>query len=156
MKRTYFLLLLILAVGGGTYAQTDTMVFETGGTLKKYLVSNIAQITFVGSVTMTGDEITKANALLKSFALHQNYPNPFNPTTNISYRLPERGLAKVRVFDSNGKLVKDLLSGIQEAGEHNIVWDSRNVDGHTVASGVYFYQVQFNSSELTKKMIFLK
>ncbi|MDP3684541.1 MAG: T9SS type A sorting domain-containing protein, partial [Ignavibacteria bacterium] len=94
--------------------------------------------------------------ILNSFSLHQNYPNPFNPITNISYRLPERGNVAVKIFNANGEIIKEIIPALQEAGEQTVTWDSKNRDGLTVSSGVYFYQVQWNNTVITKKMIYLK
>jgi len=157
MKRFFLFLVLLLLARGSTYSQSDTMVVEIGSTVKKYLVSDISQLTFkVDATGVNEEELTKMNEILSSFALHQNYPNPFNPTTIIAYSLPERGNVKIKIYDANGEIIKEILSATQDAGEHQITWDSKNNDGFTVSSGVYFYQVQWNNTVLTKKMIYLK
>ena len=86
----------------------------------------------------------------------QNYPNPFNPTTTIMYELPKAGMVDVKVYDINGRLVRSVLGEHQELGTHRLQWDSKNDAGASVASGVYFYQVRFDQSVLSRKMLFLK
>lgn len=76
------------------------------------------------------------------FALEQNYPNPFNPTTTIQYALPRASRVVLRVYDMLGQEVAVLKDDIQTAGRHDAVWNGRNAQGHTVASGVYFYQME--------------
>jgi len=150
-------LVLLLLVKGSTYSQTDTLVVEVGTTGIKYLVSDISQLTFkVDATGVSEEELIKMNEILNAFALHQNYPNPFNPITNIAYRLPESGNVAVKIFNANGEIIKEIIPSLQEAGEHILTWDSKNDDGLTVSSGVYFYQVQWNNTVLTKKMIYLK
>lgn len=157
MKLIFHFLLLLLLARGSIYAQTDTMVVDLGSTVQKYLVSDISQITFkIDATGVNEEELGRMNEILNSFALHQNYPNPFNPSTNIAYRLPERGNVCVRIYDVNGEFIKEIISASQEAGEHTITWDSKSKDGSVVSSGVYFYQVQWNNTVLTKKMIYLK
>ena len=57
--------------------------------------------------------------VLNEFALLQNYPNPFNPSTNIDFRLPVYGKAKVTVFNQLGQQVSILADGIYSAGVHD-------------------------------------
>jgi hypothetical protein len=76
------------------------------------------------------------------FALEQNYPNPFNPTTTIQYALPRTSRVVLRVYDMLGQEVAVLKDDIQPAGRHDAVWNGKNSQGHGVASGVYFYQLE--------------
>ncbi len=76
------------------------------------------------------------------FALEQNYPNPFNPSTTIQYALPRASRVLLRVYDMLGRQVVVLKDDIQTAGRHDAVWDGKNIQGHSVASGVYFYQLE--------------
>jgi flagellar hook assembly protein FlgD len=94
--------------------------------------------------------------VLTQFTVRQNYPNPFNPSTNIEYSLPEDGFAEVSIYTINGELIRTLYSGEQSAGTHNLSWNSRNSSGSSVSSGIYLYQVRFNNSVMTKKMLLLK
>lgn len=92
-----------------------------------------------------------------TYALNQNYPNPFNPTTNISYSLPKATNVTVRIFNSIGQEIAILVNNeMQNAGHHQISWNGKTASGRTVATGVYFYQMQTNEISMTKKMIMLK
>jgi hypothetical protein len=88
--------------------------------------------------------------------LEQNMPNPFNPTTTISYRLDVGGAVSLRVYDVSGKLVRVLVDGLRPAGYHEAHWDSRDESGHTVASGVYIYQLEAPGYLESRKMVLLK
>jgi hypothetical protein len=92
----------------------------------------------------------------KTFALRQNSPNPFNPVTRVSYDLPKAGEVRVSVFNVLGQHVKDLVNGYQEAGTHEVVWDSKDENGSSVASGIYFYRIKTSEFSDTKKMMLLK
>jgi len=52
--------------------------------------------------------------------------------------------------------VKELLSGIQPAGNYNITWNGKDDSGKDVTSGIYFYKLKTNGKELTRKMLMLK
>ncbi len=100
------------------------------------------------------DDNKKAN-LPARFRL-SNYPNPFNPTTTISYTLPEEGVVKLRIYNSIGKLVKELVDQKENKGFHKVVWNSENMLGAKSASGIYFYTLQLNTKLITNKMILLR
>ncbi len=99
---------------------------------------------------------TNGGALPTAYALSQNSPNPFNPTTKIQYALPQAGDVKISVFNILGQNVRDLVDGYMEAGNHEVVWDSKDRGGSAVASGVYFYKISATNFAETKKMVLLK
>ena len=93
----------------------------------------------------------------KEFQVNQNYPNPFNPVTTISFNLPQNSRVNVTIFNMLGQRVRRLFSGYLDAGfNHKLVWDSKNDNGTTLSSGMYFYQIQTETSRLTKKMMLIK
>ncbi len=77
----------------------------------------------------------------EAFTLFQNYPNPFNPTTTIRYGLPNdvNGVQLV-IYDILGRQVRVIEQGTRSKGYHEVIWDGRNSNGISVASGVYFCQ----------------
>ena len=89
-------------------------------------------------------------------ALSQNHPNPFNPRTKISFQLAEPGVAKVEVFNAQGRLVKSLHSGQLDAGPHDVIWQGDTDDGDQAVTGLYFYKLSANGASETKKMLLLK
>jgi len=95
-------------------------------------------------------------AVPKAYALHQNYPNPFNAATVIKYDLPKTSDVRVDVYNILGQRVVTLVDGQQDAGFHEVFWNSSNADGGTVASGVYFYRIQAEDFTQSKKMVLLK
>ena len=100
--------------------------------------------------------INHTDAIKLNFKLKQNYPNPFNPSTTISYSLNKSGIVIVDIFAVSGKLVNRLFSGKQSQGNHQIIWNGKNTAGNEIASGTYFYQINFNGNKQTRKMILLK
>lgn len=140
-----------------TFSQADTMYVDVGTSVLAYPVTNILQLTFVGLGTGIDEkDLDKMNLILNTFVLHQNYPNPFNPTTNISYHLPQGGEVRIFIYDVEGRIINEVLSERQEAGDHTINWNGKNNYGVSVASGMYLYQVHFDNSVITKKMILIK
>lgn len=111
---------------------------------------------FVYSTPVTAVEEENQENLVSAFVLNQNYPNPFNAQTNISYYLPQSSNLELSIYNIKGRKVKTLVNAFQSAGFQSITWDGTNKNGAEVASGVYFYRVQTDYSEETKKMVLLK
>jgi hypothetical protein len=87
----------------------------------------------------------------EAYILEQNYPNPFNPSTKINFGLPNSGPVSIKVFDVAGREIKILFDGSLAAGFYEI-----NFSADGLASGLYLYSLNSNSTRITKKMIFTK
>jgi photosystem II stability/assembly factor-like uncharacterized protein len=92
----------------------------------------------------------------RQLVLHQNYPNPFNPTTVIRYVLPSTQHVTLSIYNILGQEVITLVRGVQQSGQHSVIWDGRGSSGQSVASGVYLYRLEAGGSVVTNKMILMK
>jgi hypothetical protein len=86
----------------------------------------------------------------------QQFPNPFNPNTKIDFNMPRKGEISIKIYNVRGELVKTLLNEVVEAGPGFAVWDGTNGRGSSVASGVYFYEVQADGQTKIGKMALVK
>jgi hypothetical protein len=86
----------------------------------------------------------------ESFVLSA-YPNPFNPATTLSFSLPKVGVAKLTIYDLNGRVARVLQDGMMEAGEHRL-----SFDGSLFPSGIYFARISAHGFESTHKLVLLK
>ena len=100
--------------------------------------------------------VNEKNINPTAFSLNQNYPNPFNPSTSISFDIYESSRITLSIFDLNGRLVKNLMSGNLGAGTYKIDWNGKNTSGISVAGGVYFYSITSGESSIIKKMSLIK
>jgi hypothetical protein len=99
-----------------------------------------------------GDGIASVEEELpKENRLFDNYPNPFNPTTTIKYELKEAVNLTLKVYDSLGRIVKTIEEGIKPAGRYEV-----SFDGSELSSGMYFYRLQSDKFNFTKKMLMIK
>ena len=95
--------------------------------------------------------------VITEYSLNQNYPNPFNPVTTISYQLPKKGQVALKIYNSLGKEVRELVNNYQAAGNYTVKFD-----GSDLTSGVYFYKIMVSNSSNgehfsdTKKLILMK
>ena len=101
-------------------------------------------------------KITKKQAIPTSFNLVQNYPNPFNPSTMIKYDLPETRDVSLVIYNTLGEKVRTLVSGVQDAGNYSVLWNSKNDTGLKVGSGMYIYALRAGDYYSVKKMMLLK
>ncbi len=90
------------------------------------------------------------------FALFQNVPNPFSPATRIVYSIPSPAHVTLDIYDVSGRRVARLVDDEQTAGEHRVAWDGRTTEGERAASGVYFYRLRANGSEVDRRMILIR
>ena len=94
-------------------------------------------------------------------ALLANYPNPFNPETWIPYHLSDPAEVTLSIYSAEGRLVRTLALGHQDAGIYEsksraAYWDGKNSVGERVASGLYFYTLTAGDFAATNKMLIMK
>ena len=116
-----------------------------------------AYLYSLGSIT----DVERRN-INKSKILLGTYPNPFNSSISLKYFLPFSGDVTIDIFNSNGKLIKSLLSKNQQSGNHIAIWKGDNNRNEVCASGVYFVRFSHTSgvynqeNHISKKIILLK
>ena len=83
-------------------------------------------------------------------------PNPFNPQTTVSFTLAAAGETDVDVFDTRGRLVRNLVRTRLEAGPHVVQWDGRNAAGAVVAGGAYLVRLRGVDGVDIRKVVLVK
>ena len=155
-----------IATGGNIYS--DSIVGPAPGNVVPCHVIKCDGQWFIGQDEVCSDDtIGSANCVpgpsgvpareSLPYALHEAYPNPFNPQTTISFDLPQRARASLRVYAVTGDLVRTLLNdGMARQGRNEFVWDGRDDAGRRISSGVYFYSLQVGEFAATRRMVLLK
>lgn len=85
-----------------------------------------------------------------------NYPNPVQDETNIEFEIPNNGNVMVVIYDSEGKIVRQLECLNCNAGKNTLSWNCTNKDNTKVNSGIYYYEVHYNNEIQSKKMTIIK
>lgn len=119
--------------GGGFYF--DEVCFDTG--------DGITPVEFIPQVAGVSHPVVKA------------LPNPFNPQTNIAWEIPQAGELGIRVFDTRGRLVRNLHSGPVTETSGMVVWDGKDSRGASLASGTYLVQVRDGQGLVTTARVSL-
>ncbi len=70
-------------------------------------------------------------------------PNPSRAPVVVAFRLDRpASLARLRLFDVRGRLVRELAAGPRPAGEHRVPWDGLEGSGRPAAPGIYFVRLE--------------
>ncbi|WP_426493513.1 HYR domain-containing protein [Hymenobacter sp. 102] len=76
------------------------------------------------------------------------YPNPFSASTTVHIRPTSATAAKVRVYDSMGRVVAVLFDGMTEAGrDYELTLDAR-----TLATGLYLCRYEAQGQVITQRL----
>ena len=92
----------------------------------------------------------------RALAVHGAVPNPFNPATTIRYTTPAAGHVSLRLYDVQGRLVRDLLSEVRPGGLQEVRWDGRDQSGRAAASGTYFARLQYGGQRRVKGLVLVR
>ncbi len=79
------------------------------------------------------------------------HPNPLTRDAMIDFVLSKRMEVNLGVYDVSGRLIKNLVDGVMDSGEHSVIWD-----GSDLAGGVYFIKMHTGEVSVTKKAIVLR
>ena len=89
--------------------------------------------------------------LPNKIVLKQNYPNPFNATTNIEFYIPENNNVTLKIFNTLGQEIEEIVSETFATGIYKYQWDASNY-----ASGLYIYKIIVGDKIESKKLLLLK
>ena len=83
--------------------------------------------------------------------LFQNYPNPFNHETAVDFKLSETAQLTLSIYDIDGRLVQNLISGTLQPGYHSVEWKAFDQP-----TGIYFIKIETKSQTQVKKCLLIK
>ena len=116
---------------------------------QQFAIDNVC-VRLAGSTTGTSTLLPARATLLP------NYPNPFNPSTTLMFNLGRQSHVTLTVHDMAGRVVRTLVDGSRDAGEHRVIWDGRDEQGAAAATGVYFVRVESRDGVDTQKIALIK
>jgi hypothetical protein len=159
---------LYAGADGGVYASPhaiDSVVFQWTAPAKGSGTVNFYASGFQGSTSSSNGQskqialsstevlagVTDKPGLPLSTVLLNNYPNPFNPSTTIRYGLAHGSEVTLAVFNTLGQLVATVQKGHQEAGYHDVTFESKDLP-----SGVYLYRLTTEDFDQVRRFILLR
>ncbi|MGX7666376.1 T9SS type A sorting domain-containing protein [Flavobacterium pedocola] len=133
---------------GGVFDYGQSAAIQNDGKIVVAGVSSngfefdFALARYNGDETLGIDENSFVNNTIKV------YPNPFSGTATVSFTLNESEKVSLRIFDLNGRVVKNISENVLAAGSHLITFD-----GEQLNSGIYLLQLKGQSFSNTQKMV---
>ncbi len=151
-KGWYKLGTVYLTSGNRTVLKLDNSLVESG----KFVVSDAVMLMLnrrrSPNVVLGAEESIENNAMLpRSAELMHNFPNPFNPSTEIGFRIAQRGHVLLTVYDLLGRTVATLVDEQRSAGTYSVRFNATEL-----SSGIYFYSLRIGGATITKKMTLIK
>lgn len=135
--------------GNGTTSTTNNYSFIDKPQLAQKYFYRLKQVDFNGSFYYS--DIVEITILPVEFKLYNNYPNPFNPSTKIGFNLPTDAFITLKIYNSVGELVAEIMNENKTAGFHQITFDA-----NSLPSGIYFAELKANSTVQRIKMMLVK
>ena len=75
-------------------------------------------------------------------------PNPCSTSSDVTYTIAQTGPVELLLCDAFGRKVRTLVSGLQNAGTHQITLDTR-----ALPAGMYFYTLQGDGFRKTARFV---
>ncbi len=81
------------------------------------------------------------------------YPNPAQSTIQVSYNLYRAGTVYLRMINSNGQSMNQLLEVYQQSGLNNISIDLEDFSATDLSNGLYFILLQTGNNVSVQKIL---
>lgn len=85
------------------------------------------------------------------FRLNSCYPNPVSTTTTFSFYINNPAQVKLSLYDTSGKLVRELINEPRIAGEHTL-----HADFSDLVPGSYIYRIEAGALKTAKQMLVVR
>lgn len=137
-------------------AEPSYRYFDESAEPDKFYYYRLGQIDVTGIKKVYSTISVQTLALPKTTQLNKIYPNPFNPQTTISYQLADDLNVEIVVYDVLGRQVRRLVDRPQKAGQYDVLWNGKNGQGESVASGIYQVQMRAGDYHQIRQISYLK
>jgi len=126
------------------------------------LVDGFAVMWFGGVTDPAGpiDECGTSSSVETVFAtshvLGPILPNPVaggSETASLRLDMKKTEYVQVAIYDAVGRQVRMLFDGSLQTGSHDFSWDTRDLRGREVGSGIYFYRLEVAEQVLSRKFV---
>ncbi|MBI5806230.1 T9SS type A sorting domain-containing protein [candidate division TA06 bacterium] len=137
---------------GRSYSYTDAAV--SPNTTYYY---RLGDKDLSGQVTWHGPVMAVSGGLVyDKLQLMPCHPNPSSGAVAIKYALHKPGTMSLNIYDICGRRVNTLDQGQKQSGAYTLTWKGDDNQGRMLPAGVYFYQLNFEGTNLTQRMVLLR
>ena len=74
----------------------------------------------------------------------------------LGFSLSQAGSAELSLYSVDGRRVRSLVNGTQQAGNCRYTWDGRDDNGHPMAAGVFYVHFVAGPVRTTRVITYLK
>jgi hypothetical protein len=89
------------------------------------------------ALPIVGTPILRRNPAIGGAALEPNFPNPFRGATTLRYRVDAAERVRLRIFDSRGALVRQVVDEIHAPGSY-----ARILESGSMRPGTYYCHLE--------------
>ena len=117
-----------------------------------WVLKNLQQVDF-NSLNVDGTLIPY------TFALQPVHPNPFQANEQallVNFSLGRNETARLKVFNTLGQEMANLLAAPLAAGNYTQPWDGRQANGEPAPAGIYFIRLQTETAQATQRVVVLR
>jgi hypothetical protein len=75
-------------------------------------------------------------------ALATPFPNPSQGRSMVQWSLATRGPVDLAIYSVDGRRVRSLMHGVQEAGQYQVLWNGTDEHGSIVHSGTFYLRLE--------------
>ena len=129
------------------FNRADTMKITEDGTIAVLLGIEI----YVEEVGSGGGPQGDETRISRPFFLENMYPNPARGIINIRFNSPDERKVTVKLYDVAGRLAEKIFDGKAMIGMNRIP-----LVVNTLATGVYFIQIDAGNYNKVEKLILLR
>ncbi|MDP2842144.1 MAG: FG-GAP-like repeat-containing protein, partial [Acetobacterium sp.] len=74
----------------------------------------------------------------------------------VNYNLKSAEPVKISIYNVEGRLVNRVVDGMQEAGQHQLIWNGSSNSGAKVSSGIYVCRAEVGKKSVSQKIVYVK
>ena len=89
----------------------------------------------------------------KEFEIVSVAPNPFSDFVSVRLNVPESRFSLIRIYDTNGNLVRRISNSAAFQGENEFFWDGTDAAGARMPDGIYIFRITYGGTSLAKRVI---
>ncbi|MDB4303333.1 T9SS type A sorting domain-containing protein [Desulfosarcina sp.] len=113
-------------------------------------VDNSASVKTHASVMILDKSPTSINNTIEVNLSIGLFPNPMTEKCTINYKLDKDAFVKIDLMNSQGYIIKNILSNKQQAGKQGIVFLNEGLD-----AGAYFLRFSINNDISMRKLMIM-
>ncbi|KPJ74403.1 hypothetical protein AMJ52_00700 [candidate division TA06 bacterium DG_78] len=83
-------------------------------------------------------------------------PSPFTHTTNLRFTLTQSSHVTIRIYNSVGQFVRELIDARLNQGSHQFLWNGDDDVGQNLSSGTYIVRLEINETVINQTIVLMK